>query len=60
MPFILSVKAEEDIIAIAEQGVRIFGAATARRYHDELFAVLGLIAANPRMSLEREEISPPH
>jgi toxin ParE1/3/4 len=59
MPFILSVKAEEDIIAIAEQGVRVFGAATARRYHDELFAVLDLIVANPRMAREREEISPP-
>ena len=31
----------------------------ARRYHDDLFAVLELIAANPRMAREREEISPP-
>jgi toxin ParE1/3/4 len=59
MRFGLSVEAEEDIIAIAEQGVRMFGSAQARRYHDELFAVLDLIAANPRMAREREEISPP-
>ena len=58
MRFSLSVEAEEDIIAIAEQGVRIFGSAQARRYHDELFAVLDLIATNPRMTREQEEISP--
>ena len=32
MRFSLSVEAEEDIIAIAEQGVRMFGSAQARRY----------------------------
>lgn len=40
MRFSLSVEAEEDIIAIAEQGVRMFGTAEARPYHDDLFAVL--------------------
>ena len=59
MRFSLSVEAEEDIVAIAEQGVLMFGSAQARRYHDELFAVLDLIAANPRMARERDEISPP-
>ncbi|MCA1444752.1 type II toxin-antitoxin system RelE/ParE family toxin [Ensifer sp. IC4062] len=59
MAFSLSVEAEEDIIAIAEQGVRMFGSTQARRYHDDLFAMLDLIAANPRMAREREEISPP-
>lgn len=59
MRFSLSIEAEEDIIAIAEQGVRMFGSVQARRYHDELFAVFDLIAANPRMAREREEISPP-
>jgi len=59
MRFSLSVEAEEDIIAIAEQGIRMFGTAQARRYHDDLFAVLDLMAANPRMAREREEISPP-
>lgn len=37
----------------------MFGTLQARRYHDDLFAVLELIAANPRMAREREEISPP-
>ncbi|WP_246713267.1 type II toxin-antitoxin system RelE/ParE family toxin [Ensifer adhaerens] len=46
MAFRLSVAAEEDIIAIAADGVRLFGSAQARRYHDELFAVFALIAAN--------------
>lgn len=59
MHFSLSVEAEEDIIAIAEQGVRMFASAQARRYHDELFAVLDLLAANPRIAREREEILPP-
>jgi len=59
MHFSLSVEAEEDIIAIAEQGVRIFRSTEARRYHDDVFAVLDLIATNPRMAREREEISPP-
>jgi toxin ParE1/3/4 len=57
MRFSLSVEAEEDIIAIAEQSVRIFGSAQARRYHDELFAVLDLIAANPRMARERDNFA---
>jgi toxin ParE1/3/4 len=59
MRFSLSVEAEEDIIAFTEQGISIFGSLQAKRYHDDLFAVLELIAANPRMAREREEISPP-
>ncbi|WCK69168.1 type II toxin-antitoxin system RelE/ParE family toxin [Agrobacterium tumefaciens] len=59
MPFSLSVQAEEDIISIAEEGIRIFGALVARQYHDELFALLALIATNPRIARERHEISPP-
>ena len=59
MPFSLSVEAEEDIVSIAEQGVRAFGFPVAERYHHELFVLLELIAANPRMARERHEISPP-
>lgn len=59
MPFSLSVQAEEDIVSIAEDGIRIFDALVAKRYHDELFALLELIAANPLMARERDEISPP-
>lgn len=59
MPFILSVQAEEDVISIAEEGIRVFGALVAKRYHDELFNLLELVACNPRMARERYEISPP-
>jgi len=59
MGFLLSRAAEEDIIGIAEVGVRLFGTSQARQYHDGLFAILDLIAANPRMARERLEISPP-
>ncbi|MBY3087705.1 type II toxin-antitoxin system RelE/ParE family toxin [Rhizobium laguerreae] len=59
MSFKLSAEAEEDIIAIAEQGVRMFGADQAKRYHDELFALFDLIAVNPRIARKRDEIDPP-
>jgi toxin ParE1/3/4 len=59
MSFKLSVEAEEDIIAIAEQGVRLFGVGKAHRYHDDLFALLDLISDNPRIARERNEIVPP-
>lgn len=59
MGFRLSLAAEEDIVGIAEQGVRLFGAAQARHYHDELFAIFDLIATSPRMARERVELSPP-
>ncbi|MGO4622865.1 type II toxin-antitoxin system RelE/ParE family toxin [Ensifer sp. 2YAB10] len=58
MQFSLSVEAEEDIVSIAEQGVRTFGSSVAEQYHEELFVLLELIAANPRMARERHEISP--
>ena len=58
MGFRLSIAAEEDVIGIAEQGIRLFGPVQARQYHDELFAI-DMIAANPRMARERPELSPP-
>lgn len=59
MGFRLSLAAEDDIIGIAEEGVRLFGPVQARRYHEELFASFDLIATNPRMARERHELSPP-
>ncbi|HEV7317878.1 MAG TPA: type II toxin-antitoxin system RelE/ParE family toxin [Ensifer sp.] len=59
MGFLLSRAAEDDVIAIAEQGIRLFGATQARRYHNELFSVFEMVAANPRMARERLELSPP-
>ena len=59
MLFSISIQAEEDIVSIAEEGILNFGAMVAKRYNDELFALLELIATNPRMARERREISPP-
>ncbi|CAD7023574.1 type II toxin-antitoxin system RelE/ParE family toxin [Pseudorhizobium endolithicum] len=59
MGFRLSREAEEDIVAIAEHGVLAFGEAPARRYHQELFTLMALIADHPRMARERREIVPP-
>lgn len=58
MGFRVSLAAEDDIIGVAEEGVRLFGPVQARRYHDELFAIFDLIVANPRMARERHELSP--
>lgn len=59
MGFRLSLAAEEDIIGIAEQGIRLFGPTQARRYHDELFAIFDMIASYPRIARKRFELSPP-
>lgn len=45
-------------MTMAETGMRLFGSVQARRYHNELYAIFDLIAANPRMAPERHEISP--
>lgn len=37
----------------------MFGPVQAKRYHSDLFNTLDLIAKNPQMAREREEISPP-
>jgi toxin ParE1/3/4 len=58
MPFSLSVRAEEDIVSIAEEGICAFGSLVAKRYHEELFAVLELIAENPRMAGPLRERAP--
>lgn len=59
MGFRLSLLAEEDVIRIAEEGIPLFGLEQARKYHQELYAIFGLISLNPRMARERPELSPP-
>ena len=59
MRYVLSAEAEEDVIRVAEYGMRNFGRAHAQRYHDELFETLALIALHPEMARERHEIRPP-
>lgn len=39
--------------------MRLFGTSQARRYYEELFAVIDLIATNPLMAWEGLELSPP-
>ncbi len=58
MGFRLTQAAEEDIVGIAEHGVRLFGPIQARRYHDDMFAFFDLLGANPRIARERFELSP--
>ena len=59
MAFRLTLQAEEDIVAIAEAGFRVFGVSQALSYHQQLFEMFELIAANPHMARERNEITPP-
>lgn len=59
MGFSLTRQAEDDIVAIAHTGLRLFGEHQALNYHQQLFDVFSLIAANPRMARERQEITPP-
>tara|TARA_R110002020_G_scaffold96186_11_gene230558 strand:- start:1988 stop:2278 length:291 start_codon:yes stop_codon:yes gene_type:complete len=59
MAFRFTAKAQADVIAIAETGLRLFGESQALEYHRQMFEIFELIAANPRMARERHEISPP-
>ena len=59
MGYRLTSAAEDDIIAIARTGMRLFGERQAIRYNADLFALFDLIADNPRMARERLEVSPP-
>ncbi len=59
MVYRLTQRAEEDIIRIFREGVLLFGAEQAERYHADLEALFRLIADNPRIAREREEITPP-
>ena len=59
MAFQLTVQAEEDMVGIAEAGFRVFGETEALSYHQQLFEMFELIAANPYMARERNEITPP-
>ena len=59
MGYRLSKAADEDTTSIAVIGIEEFGLGRARRYHDGLFELFDLLAANPRMARERLEIDPP-
>ncbi len=59
MAYKLTRKAEDDIIHIYLEGVRLFGAEQAENYHNELERKYDLLADNPAMARERMEIDPP-
>lgn len=59
MAYRLTRAAEQDIGAIAETGIELFGIDQARAYHAALFGVFDLISDNPRMANERTELIPP-
>lgn len=59
MVYRLTSEAAEDLIHIYIEGVRIFGVAQAEKYQDELEERFELLAFNPRMARERQELTPP-
>lgn len=59
MNYVLSRKAEEDIVEIFLFGVTHFGLEEAERYHDRLARCFDFLAENPFVARERTEISPP-
>lgn len=59
MAYILSNKAEEDIIAIFVAGAEQFGLAQAQRYHQQLTTTFEFLSDNPQATPVREELTPP-
>ncbi len=59
MGYILSRKAEEDIIGIFITGAEQFGQEQAERYHEQLDKCFRFLADNPLAAHERFEITPP-
>ena len=59
MSFRLTRKAADDIVAIFQDGVGLFGVEQAEKYHLGMAQVFALLAENSEMAREREEITPP-
>jgi plasmid stabilization system protein ParE len=57
MSYVLSRKAEEDVIGIFETGVEQFGLSQAERYHKQLGQCFRFLAENPLAAHERFEIT---
>ncbi|MBU2112654.1 MAG: type II toxin-antitoxin system RelE/ParE family toxin [Gammaproteobacteria bacterium] len=58
MPYALSNKAEEDIIAIFVAGAERFGLIQAQRYHQQLTTTFEFLSDNPQAAPVREELTP--
>ncbi len=59
MAYILSVKAEEDILHILVESMRLFGLGQAEKYHLGMEQTFQFLAASPKAARERTEINPP-
>ena len=59
MAYRLTNKAVEDITNILVEGVRLFGAEQAEKYHSGMEDVFQLLSNNPELARERDEITPP-
>ena len=59
MGYVLSRKAEEDLISIFLYGIDQWGLAQAERYHELLSKTFRFLAENPEAAHERTEITPP-
>lgn len=57
MGFRLTRFAEQDLILLSETGIRLFGVAQAKRYHDQMFGCFDLLSRNPEMARLRLELS---
>ena len=58
MAYKLSVKAEEDIVHVYREGVRLFGPSQAEKYHAGMEKVFQFLSAVPEAARERLEITP--
>lgn len=59
MAFHLTNAADEDVTNLFLAGASLFGVPQAKAYHAALNRVFSLIADNPKIAREREELSPP-
>ncbi len=59
MGYILSRKAEDDIISIFHVGAELFGIRQAEQYHENLEKTFQFLADNPLAAPQRLEITPP-
>ena len=59
MSYVLTAKAEDDLIGIFIYGITEFGIEQAEKYRDEVENSLNIIAENPAIAPLRMELDPP-
>ncbi|MCI5047834.1 MAG: type II toxin-antitoxin system RelE/ParE family toxin [Aquisalinus sp.] len=59
MPYVLSKRAEEDVINIYAKGTALFGLEQAESYFAALMGTFDILGAYPMIARERREIDPP-